>query len=46
MPVLSQAVSREELVERYAPLLIDAAKKISTARGLPAEAFGYPRKTQ
>jgi IclR family pca regulon transcriptional regulator len=44
MPVLSQAVSREELVERYAPLLLDTAKKISTARGLPAEAFGYPAR--
>jgi IclR family transcriptional regulator, pca regulon regulatory protein len=35
MPVLSQAISREELIGRYTPLLIDTAKKISTARGLP-----------
>jgi IclR family pca regulon transcriptional regulator len=35
MPVFSQAISREELIERYAPLLIDTARKISTALGLP-----------
>ena len=37
MPVLSQATSREELIGRYAPLLLDTSKKISAARGLPAE---------
>ena len=33
MPVFSQLVLREELTERYAPLLLDAAGKISAARG-------------
>jgi len=46
MPVLSQAISREELIDRYAPLLIDTARKISTARGLPAEGLGYSLVTQ
>jgi IclR family pca regulon transcriptional regulator len=46
MPVLSQAISREELVERYAPLLIETAKKISAVRGMPAETFGYPPVTR
>jgi IclR family pca regulon transcriptional regulator len=40
MPIISQAKSQEESVERFAPLLIETARKISTARGLPAEAFG------
>jgi IclR family pca regulon transcriptional regulator len=43
MPVFSQIIGSEESIERYAPLLMDTARKISTARGLPAEAFGYPR---
>src|SRR4030042_2304980 len=46
MPVLSQAISREELIDRYAPLLIDTARKISTARGLPAEGRGSLRVIQ
>lgn len=46
MPVFSQIIGSEEAIERYAPLLMDTARKISTARGLPADAFGYPQKTQ
>jgi IclR family pca regulon transcriptional regulator len=46
VPVLTHAISREELVERYAPLLIETARKISTARGLPTWEFGYSRPTQ
>jgi IclR family pca regulon transcriptional regulator len=42
MPVFSQLLGSEESIERYAPLLMDTARKISTARGLPVEAFGYP----
>jgi len=33
IPVFSQMVSREELIQRYAPLLLDTAKKVSAARG-------------
>jgi IclR family pca regulon transcriptional regulator len=46
MPIISQAKSQEESIERYAPLLIETAGKISTARGLPAETFTYLRTTQ
>jgi IclR family pca regulon transcriptional regulator len=46
MPVLSQAISREELIDRYAPVLIDTAKKISTARGLPVGRSNDPQMTQ
>jgi IclR family pca regulon transcriptional regulator len=46
MPIISRAKSQEESIERYAPLLIETAGKISTARGLPAGAFGYLRPTQ
>lgn len=34
IPVFSHMVSREELIERYAPLLIKTAREISAARGL------------
>lgn len=37
MPVLSQSVSREELIDRYAPMLLETAKKISKARGYPVD---------
>jgi IclR family pca regulon transcriptional regulator len=37
IPVFSQVKSEEELTEEYAPLLIDTARKISAARGLPIE---------
>ena len=33
MPAFSHSVSRKELVKRYVPLLLNAAKEISTARG-------------
>jgi IclR family pca regulon transcriptional regulator len=33
MPAFSHSVSRKELVKRYVPLLLDAAREISTARG-------------
>jgi IclR family pca regulon transcriptional regulator len=46
IPVLSQAVSREDLIVRYAPLLMETAKKISAARGMRAEILEYPRTTQ
>jgi DNA-binding IclR family transcriptional regulator len=42
IPVFSQMLSSEESIEHYAPLLMDTARKISAARGLPVEAFGYP----
>jgi IclR family transcriptional regulator, pca regulon regulatory protein len=33
MPVVRGVVGKEELIERYVPMLIDTAKKISLARG-------------
>jgi IclR family pca regulon transcriptional regulator len=41
IPVFSSLVSREELIGRYVPLLLDTAAKISAARGHTA---GPPRK--
>jgi IclR family pca regulon transcriptional regulator len=35
IPVFSQAISREKLVEQYVPMLLNTAKKISAARGFP-----------
>jgi IclR family pca regulon transcriptional regulator len=45
MPAFSHIVGQEEAIERYAPSLIETARKISAARGMPAEAFVYPRTT-
>jgi IclR family pca regulon transcriptional regulator len=44
IPVLSQAVSREELIEHYTPLLLRTARKISAARGLPIQPEGVIQK--
>jgi IclR family transcriptional regulator, pca regulon regulatory protein len=46
MVVFSQMKNREEMIKQYTPLLMDTARKISTARGLPAEGYGYSRATQ
>jgi IclR family pca regulon transcriptional regulator len=40
IPVFSHMVSREELIERYAPLLIKTARNISAARGLTDQELG------
>ena len=46
MPAFSHMIGQEEAIERYAPLLIETARKISAARGMPSERFEYPRTTQ
>jgi len=46
IPVFTQVKSQEELVERYAPMLINTARKISAARGLPVEKFNYSQTTR
>ena len=33
MPVMSEVVSRQELVKKYAPMLVDTARRISFSRG-------------
>ncbi len=42
IPVLSQMVSSEELMEKYAPLLLGTAQKISEARGYLGHPFRNP----
>ncbi len=39
IPVFSQMISQKELIERYVPMLLNATRKISSARGF---ADGYP----
>jgi IclR family pca regulon transcriptional regulator len=46
IPAFSHMIGQEESVERYAPLLIETARKISAARGMPSDPFEYPRTTQ
>jgi len=37
MPLIAGVVSKEEMIQKYVPMLVDAAKKISSARGYQEE---------